>query len=264
MRKRINGARNIVLSRLIRLGLLILGLGMLLPYVSCTNSGVGGVGQPCTKYGICIDSMDNVSDPAKHIICCPNTSTCITEVECYGTSNNDNSFGNEGQFCKEDGTCNEGLVCCKNSVPAICTKPEACIIEDGDTDDNNGGDEEYDDDNIENDSNGDMDTSDSPVDGDTEEVEIQFPENFVGSVCTEDGICREMPWPVAGSLNSLYSTTDSLIIVGDNGVIIDSDKENISGELLVVDADLLSISGSKDNLWAVGKNSTVLQHSETG
>jgi|GEM_PF-6983649 len=255
MQKKYNGAENKMYYQIIRLGIAVLVMGMLLPYTACTNSGVGEKGQPCSKFGVCVDSMENVDNPDLHIICCPNTSTCIPESECYDEPD-PILRGDEGQWCYEDRTCNLGLLCCGDTSPPLCTQPNDCETVDGD-------DEEDPDGDLDEIVDGDLDQQEAEEEVE-EEYEINFPDYYNGTVCSTSDICWALPWPSGFDLNAIWSSKESLWIAGNNGTLINSDKETFNGISAEFNFNLKGISGVDDeNVWAVGENKTVLKFNGT-
>lgn len=238
----------------IRLFLSAAFLAILVPLGACLNSGVGGDGQACNRNGFCKDTELNVGEPDLHIICCPNTSTCITETECYGTILSDLT-GGENQPCNVDGSCNSGLVCCSSSDPIVCTTSENCSVDDGDIETDG---------DITIDGDEDAEDGDPEEDGDSDgdlDHEISFPEKFLGLVCTDKEICWESPWPVGHTLNAIWATSsvdDTLWIVGDGGTRIGSDKESFNGLNGDIKVNLNGVGGTDNNdLWAAGDDGMV-------
>lgn len=251
MNKIKTGARNKMSFKIVRLVMVILAIGLLLPYVACTNSGIGGYGQPCSKYGVCVDSLENTDNPELHVICCPNTSTCITEIECYGTTDVV-PRGGENELCREDGSCDTGLICCAEYTPAICTEEAYC----------GGGDEEEETTDGDDDTtDGDIETTDGDVDQD---IPVTFPETFNGYTCMyETKICQEYPWPTVNDLYSITYVEDQLWLAGGLGTVIQSDKETFDGWTGISNHDIKDIFSTGEHVWAVGEESTVLYYDGT-
>ena len=163
------------------------------------------------------------------------------------------NVGEDGGKCNKNGVCAEGLVCCDG----IC-KP-SCPGGDGDTGD------------------GDRDVDpeiewEFPVEEEIEaeegEEDAEYPvlphfyDEYGGGVCSESMVCWELPWPSGYGLNALwYNGADTIWVAGNNGALLNFDREFLDGRIKKSTPDLIDIDGSSDDdLWAVGKNATVLYY----
>jgi photosystem II stability/assembly factor-like uncharacterized protein len=233
-----------------------LALALLLAsFAACLDSGVGGYGQPCNKYGLCLDWDPDVADQDEAVVCCPNTGTCISQLECYGPYTPP-STGGEFEPCNEDNSCDMGLVCCATLNPVLCRQPEDCPEDvDGDEDGDADGDVP-DGDLIDGDEiDGDV------VDGDTDiEIPIDWPEAYTGRVCTSQNVCWDQPWPTGDNLNAVFTSSEGTVwMAGDNGTRIEFDKEVFDGFFGDNVPNLNAIHGSADDdIWAVGAQTRVM------
>lgn len=236
------------------LGLLV----FLLTFAACLDSGVGGYGQPCNKFGYCKDHVEGEAAEGipleERVFCCPNTSTCISYQECYGAYTPPVA-GGENEPCYSDYTCNSGFVCCRTISPVLCRLAENCPdpadgdepdgdTPDGDTD----GDEDGD---IDGDEDGDID----------DDIPIEWPDLYIGAVCTPHRVCWDQPWPTADTLTRVWTSSDDTVwMVGTSGTRIQFDKKVFEGVFGDGTPDLKAVHGTSDlDTWAVGANATVMR-----
>jgi len=177
-------------------------------------------------------------------------------------------IGGEGQGCNSNDLCKGDLVCCKQApYNGACVAREDCRGS-GSAD----GDQEFEFDRPEIETDGDQPDGDD--DGDTDPTEdgdedpeeiveednpVSFPESYSGQVCSPSRICWELPWPTGYALRDIWaSEEDSLWLAGDGGVRIRSDKEVFDGVQSRNVPDMNGISGADDgDVWAAGADANV-------